>query len=128
MIRKKLLTGLVAAMIMTGSSGYDAAVGTENTKDKSSIGDKGTVATAYETNQMRMVLKDKVDKYFLFSNRRFEVTAETIVKDESGMVISFNALKVPCETEVTYYKKPQVKNTYIAVSIKVQGDPKPMPD
>jgi len=128
MVRKSLLAGLVAAMIMTGNSMYDVAVCSENTKDKSSTGNKGTVATAHETNQMKMVLKEKGDKYFLFSNRRFDVTSETVVKDESGMVISFNALKVPCETVVTYYKKPGERNTYVAVSIEVQGDPKPVPD
>jgi hypothetical protein len=104
------------------------AVGAEKTSHKPSTGDKGTVATAYETNQMRMVLKDKGDTYFLFSKRRFEVTSETVVKDESGRVISFNALKVPCEAVVTYYKKPGKRNTYVAVSIEVEGDPKPMPE
>jgi len=128
MIRKSLLAGLVAVIIMTGSSVCGVAVGAEKTRDKPSTGDKGTVATAYETNQMRMVLKDKGDTYFLFSKRRFEVTSETVVKDESGRVISFNALKVPCEAVVTYYKKPGKRNTYVAVSIEVEGDPKPMPE
>jgi len=128
MVRKSLLAGLVAAMIITGSSVCGVAVGAEKTKDKPSAGDKGAVATAYETNQMRMVLKAKEDKYFFFSRRRFEVTSETVVKDEEGRVISYKALKVPCEAVVTYYKKPRERNTYVAVSISVQGDPKPMPE
>jgi hypothetical protein len=128
MVRKSLLAGLVAAMIMTGSSVCDVAVSAEKTKDKRSTGDKGAVATAYETNQMRMVLKEKGDTYFLFSKRRFEITSETVVKDESGRLSSFNALKVPCEAVVTYYKKPREVNTYVAVSIEVQEDSKPMPD
>jgi hypothetical protein len=129
MLKKSLLAGLVAVIIMTGSSVCGVAVGAEKTRDRPSTGDKGTVATAYETNQMRMVLKDKGDTYFLFSKRRFEVTSGTVVKDESGrVIISFNALKVPCEAVVTYYKKPGKRNTYVAVSIESQGDPKPMPD
>jgi len=29
---------------------------------------------------------------------------------------------------VSYYKKPRVKNTYVAVSIEVQGEPEPQPE
>ncbi|MCK5186397.1 MAG: hypothetical protein KAR43_04630, partial [Deltaproteobacteria bacterium] len=75
-----------------------------------------------------MVLDGKGDDYVLFCKRRYEVTTYTVIKNERGMLISLNALLVPCKAIVSYYKKPGVKNTYIAVSIEVQGRPTPQPE
>lgn len=129
MLRKSLIAGVVLVMGMTGNILYSVAVGAEQSKSISKTSGEGTTyTTTHEVSQVKMVLDGKGKDYVLFCRRKFEVTSNTVIKGEMGMEISFKALSVPCEAMVSYYEKPSERNTYVAVSIEVQGKPKPQPE
>lgn len=125
MLRKSLIAGMGIIMIVTGVvlDGVDLASG--QSRNISSDADKETTHTV---SQGKLVLDSKGKDYVLVCQRRFGVTSNTIIKDEFGMDISLEELSVPCEAMVSYYKKPREKNTYRAVSIEVQGRPRPQPE
>ena len=124
MSRKSLMTKVVIVIGMTVSVLCGFSIGAEH----STGADEANIATALGVSQDTMVLDGKGDDYVLFCKRRYEVTTYTVIKNERGMLISLNALFVPCKAMVSYYKKPGVKNTYIVVSIEVQGRPTPQPE
>ena len=124
MLRKSLMTKvvIVIGMIVIVLCGF--SIGAEH----STGADEANIGTAPGVSQGTMVLDGKGDDYVLFCKRRYEVSTYTVIKNERGMLISLNELLVPCKAIVSYYKKPGVKNTYIAVSIEVQGRPTPQPE
>jgi hypothetical protein len=124
MLRKSLMTRvvIVIGMIVIVLCGF--SIGAEH----STGADEANIGTALGVSQDTMVLDGKGDDYVLFCKRRYEVTTYTVIKNERGMLISLNGLLVPCKAMVSYYKKPGVKNTYIAVSIEVRGRPTPQPE
>jgi len=124
MLRKSLMTRvvIVIGMIVIVLCGF--SIGAEH----STGADEANIGTALGVSRDTMVLDGKGDDYVLFCKRRYEVTTQTVIKNERGMLISLNELLVPCEAMVSYYKKPGVKNTYRAVSIDVQGKPAPQPE
>jgi len=124
MLRKSLMTRvvIVIGMIVIVLCGF--SIGAEHATGA----DEANIGTALGVSQDTMVLDGKGDDYVLFCKRRYEVTTQTVIKNERGMLISLNELLVPCEAMVSYYKKPGVKNTYRAVSIDVQGKPAPQPE
>jgi len=124
MLRKSLMTKVVIVIGMTVSVFCGFSTGAEH----STGADEANIATALGVSQDTMVLDGKGDDYVLFCKRRYEVTTYTVIKNEWRMLISLNELFVPCKAVVSYYKKPGVKNTYIAVSIEVQGRPTPQPE
>ena len=124
MLRKSLMTRVVIVIGMTVIVLCGFSIGAEH----STGADEANIGTALGVSQGTMVLDGKGDDYVLFCKRRYEVTTRTVIKSERGMLISLNELFVPCEARVSYYKKPGVKNTYIAVSIEVQGRPTPQPE
>jgi len=124
MLRKNLMTRVVIVIGMTMSVFCGFSIGAEH----STGADEANIGTALGVSQDTMVLDGKGDDYVLFCKRRYEVTTYTVIKNERGMLISLNGLLVPCKAMVSYYKKPGVKNTYIAVSIEVRGRPTPQPE
>ena len=128
MVRKSLIVGIVIVMGMTGSMLYGVANGAEQSKNISAGADGGTTYTTYEVSRSKLVLDGKEEDYVLVCQRRFEVTSNTVIKDDLGMDITLEGLSIPCEAMVTYYKKPRVRNTYVAVSIEVKGKPTPQPE
>ena len=125
MLRKSLITGIVIIMIVTGGVLGDVDLAAGQSRNISSDADEGTT---YTMSQGKLVLDSKGKNYVLVCQRRFEVTPDTVVKNEFGMDITFEDLSVPCEAMVSYYRKPGEKNTYKAVSIEVQGRPSPQPE
>ncbi len=121
MLRKSLMTRVVIVIGMIVSVLCGFAIGAENSTHAFSGADEANIGTALGVSRDTMVLDGKGDDYVLFCKRRYEVTTYTVIKNEWGMLISLDELLVPCEAIVSYYKKPGVKNTYIAVSIEVQG-------
>jgi len=128
MVRKSLIVGTVIVMGMTGSMLYGVTNGAEKSKNISAGADEGTTCTTYEVSQSKLVLDGKGEDYVLVCQRRFEVTSNTVIKDERGIDITLEGVLVPCEAMVTYYKKPRERNTYVAVSIEVKGKPTPQPE
>ena len=124
MLRKSLMTRVVIVIGMTVIVLCGFSIGAEH----STGADEANIGTALGVSQDTMVLDGKGDDYVLFCKRRYEVVTHTVVKNEWGMLISLSELLVPCKAMVSYYKKPGVKNTYIAVSIEVQGKPAPQPE
>ena len=125
MLRKSLITGIVIITIVTGGvlDGIDLAAG--QSRNISSDADEGTT---YTMSRGKLVLDSKGKNYILVCQRRFEVTSSTVIKNEFGMDSTFEDLSVPCEAMVSYYRKPGEKNAYKAVSIEVQGRPRPQPE
>jgi hypothetical protein len=78
----------------------------------------------FEVIKDQLVFDEKGDDYLLFCKRRFDVTSYTLIKNESGMIIPFEEIEVPCEAMVSYYKKPGEKRRYVTLSIEVKGEPK----
>ena len=120
MLRKSLIAGIAVLIGITVSMLDCIAMETEH--------DRATTYTTHNVSQDKMILESKGKDHFLVCQRRFEITSSTVMKNKLGMDIVFEGLKVPCEAIVGYYKKPGVKNTYIAVSIEVQGKPVPQPE
>ena len=128
MVRKSLLAGLIAAVIMTGSSVCGIAVGAEKSKNDSSTGNKESTLIAQGMSQVEMVLDEKGEDYFLSYGRKFKVTPKTVIKDEAGLEITLKALSVPCKAEVIHYEEPSEGNICLVVSIKVKGKVTPIPE
>jgi len=82
----------------------------------------------FEVMEDKLVMDGKGDDYLLFCMRRFGITSYTLIKNESGMIIPFEAIEVPCEAMVSYYKKPGKKRRYVVVSIEIIGEPPPQPE
>ena len=114
MLKKIMLAGMVMGFICS------AAFGAEQLN-------KMISPNGFEMTQIKLILDEKEDDYLLFNMRKLDVTSYTLIKDESGMLISFDELEVPCEAMVSLYKKPGEKWHYVAVSIEVKGKPKPTP-
>ena len=125
MLRKSLTSGISIIMIVTGGilNGVDLTAG--QSRNISSDADEGTT---YTMSRGKLVLDSKEKNYVLVCQRRFEITSSTVIKNEFGMDSTFEALTVPCEAMVSYYKSPGEKNAYKAVSIEVQGRPRPQPE
>jgi hypothetical protein len=117
MFKKSFIAGIVIFMGVTGNSLYGVATGAEQYR-----------ATIYTTSQGKMVLDSKGENYVLVCQRRFEVTSNTVIKDEMETDITLEELSIPCEAMVSYYEKLGKRNTYVAVSIEVQSKPKPEPE
>lgn len=75
-----------------------------------------------------LVLDDKGSDYVMFCKRKYDITSYTLIKNESGMIISLDQLNVPCKAMVSYYKKPGKKNRYVVVSIEVKGESPSQPE
>ena len=107
MLRKILLVGMVMGLICSASIAAD-----EPDTQFSEIG--------FEVMKDKLILDDKGDDYLLFCTRRLDVTSYTLIKNESGMIIPFEEIEVPCEAIVNYYEKPGEKRRYVALSIEVR--------
>jgi hypothetical protein len=75
-----------------------------------------------------LVLDDIGDDYVMFSNRMYEVTSHTTIKNERGTTIALASLTIPCEAMVSYYRKKGEYHTYVAVAIEVRGEAEPVPE
>lgn len=115
MVKKIILAGIVLGFI--GS----ASVRAEQSN-------KMISPNGFEMTKIKLILDEKEDDYLLFNMRRLDVTSYTLIKDESGMLITFDDLEVPCEAMVSLYRKPGERRRYIAVSIEVKGKPQPKPE
>lgn len=115
MVKKIILAGIVLGFICNASVGAE-----QSNKMMSSNG--------FEMTKIKLILDEKEDDYLMFNMRRLDVTSYTLIKDESGMLITFDDLEVPCEAMVSLYKKPGKRRRYIAVSIEVKGKPQPKPE
>ena len=115
MVKKIILAGIVLGFI--GS----ASVRAEQSNKRIS-------PNGFEMTKIKLILDEKEDDYLLFNMRRLDVTSYTLIKDESGMLITLDDLEVPCEAMVSLYRKPGERLRYIAVSIEVKGKPQPKPE
>ena len=115
MLKKIVLVGMVMGFICS------ATVGAEQSN-------KMISPDGFELNQIKLILDEKEDDYLMFNMRRLDVTSYTLIKDESGMLITFDDLEVPCEAMVSLYKKPGERRRFVAVSIEVKGKPQPKPE
>ena len=125
MLRKSLITGMGIIVLVTGGVVGDVDPVAGQSRNISSNADEGTT---YTMSQDRLVLDSKGKSYVLVCQRRFKVTAHTVIKNEFGVESTLEDLSVPCEAVVSYYKNPGEKNAYIAVFIEVQGRPRPQPE
>ena len=114
MLRKIVLTGIMVGFICSVAFGAE-----ESNKSFPGIG--------FEVMEDKLVLDEKGDDYVMFCKRRFDITSYTLIKNESGMIISLDDLDVPCEAMVSYYQKPGKKRRYVVVSIEVKGEPQLLP-
>jgi hypothetical protein len=114
MLKRILLVGMVVGCICS------AAVGAEQSN-------KMISPNGFEMTKISLILDEKEDDYLMFNMRRLDVTSYTLIKDESGMLITFDDLEVPCEAMVSLYKKPGELRRFVAVSIEVKGEPQPTP-
>ena len=128
MLKKCLIAGMVIAVGTTGGMFYSDDIRAEQPTNASSKAEDATIFSTHEVSQDKLVLENKGGDYVMVCQRRFEVTSGTVIKNKFGMDISFGELSVPCEAMVSYYKKPRVKNTCVAVSIEIQGEPEPKPE
>ncbi len=115
MVKKIILAGILLSFI--GS----ASVRAEQSN-------KMISPNGFEMTKIKLILDEKEDDYLLFNMRRLDVTSYTLIKDESGMLITLDDLEVPCEAMVSLYRKPGERRRYIAVSIEVKGKPQPKPE
>ena len=114
MLRKIILVGMVMGLICS------ASIAAEEPDPKfSNLG--------FEVIKSKLIFDDKGDDYLLFCTRRLDVTTYTLIKNESGMMIPFEEIEVPCEAIVNYYQKPGEKRRFVALSIEIKGEPKPTP-
>ena len=116
MLRKIVLTGIVMGFICSVS--FAAEQNGNNTLP----------SPGFEISTDKLVLDGKGDDYVMFCKRQFDITSYTLIKNESGMIISLDELDVPCEAMVSYYKKPGKSNRFVVVSIEVKGEPLPQPE
>jgi hypothetical protein len=114
MLKKMLLVGMVMGFICSASAGAEQP-------------NKMGSPDGFEMTKIKLILDEKEDDYLMFNMRRLDVTSYTLIKDESGRLITFDDLEVPCEAMVRLYQKPGERRRFIAVSIEVQGEPKPTP-
>ena len=126
MVRKSLMTSLVMIVGMTVGVLCGVSIGAEQSTN--TFSGAANIGIELGVSRDTMVLDGKEDDCVLFCKRRYEVTTNTVIKNEWGGFISLDELKVPCRAMVSYYKKPGVKNTYTAVSIEAQGEPEPRPE
>jgi hypothetical protein len=115
MLKKIVLAGIVIGLICSTSIAREEA-------------DTTVPGVEFALSKDKIRLDGKGDDYVLFCKRRFDVTSYTLIKSDSGLIISLDALKVPCEALVSYYKKPRSRNKFVAVSIEVLGPIKPTPE
>ena len=115
MLRKIILVGMVMGFICSASVGAEQS-------------NKMTSPNGFEMTKIMLILEEKEDDYLMFNMRRLDITSYTLIKDASGMLITFDDLEVPCEAMVSLYKKPGEKWRYVAVSIEVKGKPQPKPE
>ncbi len=115
MIKKIILAVILIGFICNISSGAE-------------LKDKTSPSPGFKVMTDKLVFDEKGDDFLLFCKRRFDVTAYTLIKNESGSIISFDELKVPCEAIVRYYKKPRKRSRFVAISIDVQDFPSPQPE
>ncbi len=124
MLRKFLI---VASVVI----GFTSSLVVDSMGGKKSNTLSGGEKSAYSNHELfqdTIVLDGKGDDYVLFCNRKYEITSYTLIKDSSGIVIPLEALPIPCEALVVYFKKPGEDHTYITVSIEVRGIPTPQPE
>ena len=114
MVKNIILAGIVMCCICSGTFAAE-----EPNKKFPGIG--------FEVMEDKLLLDEKGDDYVMFCKRRFDITSYTLIKNESGMIIPFEAIEVPCEAMVSYYKKPGKNRRYVVVSIEVQGEPQILP-
>ena len=114
MLKKMLLAGILMSLTCSGTFGAE--------ESQNRFPDIG-----FEVMEDKLVLDEKGDDYVMFCMRRFDITSYTLIKNESGMIISLDDLDVPCEAMVSYYKKPGKKRRFVAVAIEVKGEPQPLP-
>lgn len=125
MLRKSLITGMGIIVLIVGDIVGDVDPVAGQSRNIYSGADE---ETTYTMSQDRLVLDSKEKEYVLVCQRRFEVTPNTVIKNEFGLGSTLEDLSVPCEALVTYYRKPGEKDTYRAVSIEVRGSPSPQPE
>ena len=114
MLRKIIVVGMVMGFICSASLAAE-----EPDPQFSDFG--------FEVMKGTLIFDDKGDDYLLFCTRRLDVTSYTLIKNERGWIIPFEAIDVPCEAIVNYYQKPGEKKRYVALSIEIKGEPKPKP-
>ena len=122
MIKKILLAGIVLGLICGIGSAADRS---DNTSLTGLV--KGALDALMDTDALVLDEKGEDEDYFLFCSRRLDVTANTVIKNEWGRVISYDRVPIPCEAMVSYYKKPKTQYRYVAVTIQVIGEPQPVP-
>jgi len=121
-----MIKKIVLAVIVIGlTSGLAGAADRSNNTTPSNA---ATPSAGNKIRQDMLVLDDKGDDYVMFCNRIFEVSSYTTIRNERGTIISLEALSIPCEAMVSYYKNRKENNRYVAVTIEVQGEATPVPE
>ena len=115
MLKKIAMAGIIIGLICNASYGADEA---------SNLNPD----IRFELIKDTLLLDGKGDDYVTFCKRKFDITSYTLIKNESGMLITFEAIPIPCEALVSYYKKPGKKRQYVVVSIELKGEPKIEPE
>ena len=124
---RKCVALVMAVLICSLGAVSGSMAEAEQSAYQLSEGDSAPFFAGYEPTQDTIVFDGKGDGYVLFCKRKFKITKDTVIEGEGGSKITLDALKIPCEAKVTYYRKPGKRNTYVALSIKVLGAPTPRP-
>ena len=121
---RKCVAVMMAVFIFGVGSMSGSVVEAEQSPGPLSENDSAPLFAGYEISQDTIVLDGKGDGYVLFCKRKFKITRDTVIE---GSASTLEALTIPCEAKVTYYKKPGKRNTYVALAIEVLGTPAPRP-
>ena len=115
MVRKREIARIVMIIGITVSLLCGVSIGAEQSMNTFSGGNEASIGIELGVSRDTMVLDGKEDDCVLFCKRRYEVTKNTVIKNEWGRLISLYELMVPCNAVVSYYRKPRVKNTYLSL-------------
>jgi hypothetical protein len=125
MMKKSLLSKIIIVIVSTGNILCGIAIGAELSEDTSQ---HPNLNTSHTTTESTMVFDDKGSDHLLFCKRRFEITSDTVIKNEVGTEVTLDRISPPCKAKVSFYEKPGERNTFIAVSVEMLGKPRPQPE
>lgn len=75
-----------------------------------------------EIREDDLLVEKKSEACIIINNRRYRISKNTLLTDNSGEAISFADLFIPCFARLKYYHNP-AENVFEVISAKVLDDP-----
>jgi hypothetical protein len=75
-----------------------------------------------EIREDDLLVEKKSESCIIINNRRYRISKNTFLTDNSGEAIPFDDLSIPCFARLRYYHNP-AENVFEVISVKVLDDP-----